>query len=333
MADFNYSDDIAPMKGDYFAGRSYSSGLSQDELAGLQEQQISNLERRNAMRLDSIKTRNAIRESELRFREQELAIRKAKDDAQIERESLLAIPEVTKQLTGVLNDPSTDDSVKASQVAELKFLNANLVGVSKTINNLFSTAEGTIQARKADRDRVSAMINPLIQSGQSETLKKVLEGKNVPMSDDYIAVAEAVGASKEAEAQRKGAVAQQKELMKRETAQQTAQIGLLNNYMETLRRLAPQEAAVGGDIGTLKGGPTTTAIPQAQPFKFAPENRIELEEMMRDLNPMLENEDLSKYSDDNLYRSAVRSTTSSLKKLSGFQSGFRSDKFRSTPPQ
>jgi hypothetical protein len=333
MADFNYSNDIAPLKGNYFSGRSYSRGMSQDELAGIQEQEISNLERQNAMRLNSIKTSNAIRESELKFLEQELALRKAKDDARIERDALLAIPEVTKQLTSVLNDPSTDDSVKTAQISELKFRNVNLATTSRTVNNLFTAAEGTIEARKADRDKVNSLINPLVQSGQPEALRKVLEGRNVPMTEEYIVVAEAVNASKQEAAQQRGAIAQQKELMKRETAQQTAQIGLLNNYMETLRRLAPQEAAVGGEIGTLKGGPTTTTVPQAQPFKFAPENRIELEEMMRDLNPMLENEDLSKYSDDNLYRSAVRSTTSSLKKLSGFDSGFRSDKFRSTPPE
>jgi hypothetical protein len=153
------------------------------------------------------------------------------------------------------------------------------------------------------------------------------------MANDYIIAAEAVGASKKEEAEQKGARAQRTELLKRETAQQTAQIGMLNNYMSTLRKLAPQEADVGGDIGTLKGGPTTTAVPQAQPFKFAPENRVELEEMMRDLNPMLENEDLSKYSDENLYRIAVRSTTSSLKKLSGFQSGFPSNRFLANPPK
>lgn len=333
MADFNYSNDIAPLKGDYFSGRSYSRGMSQDELAGIQEQEISNLERQNAMRLNSIKTSNAIRESELKFRQQELALRKAKDDAQIERDALLAIPEVTKQLTSVLTDPSTDDSAKTAQIAELKFRNVNLATTSRTVNNLFTAAEGTIEARKADRDKVNSLINPLIQSGQPETLRKVLEGRNIPMAEEYIVVAEAVNASKQEAAQQRGAIAQQKELMKRETAQQTAQIGILNNYMSALRKLAPQEAAVGGEIGTLKGGPTTTAIPQAQPFKFAPENRIELEVMMRDLNPMLENEDLSKYSDDNLYRAAVQSTTSSLRKLSGFESGFRSDKFRSTPPQ
>lgn len=270
---------------------------------------------------------------ELNFREQQFKLKQASEAAKLERDALTQIPEVTKQLTSVLDDPSLDDAAKTIKLAELKFQNVGLIENSKTIGNLFTAAEGRIESRKADRERVNAMINPLIQTGQSETLKKVLEGKNVPMANDYIAVAEAVGASKQAEAKQKGAVAQQKELMKRETAQQTAQIGLLNNYMDTLRRLAPQEAAVGGDIGTLKGGPTTTAIPQAQPFKFAPENRIELEEMMRDLNPMLENEDLSKYSDENLYRNAVRSATSSLKKLTGFDSGFRSDKFRSTPPQ
>jgi hypothetical protein len=318
MAEFSYESDIAPMRGGNFYSGSVPVGSDYQRF----------LTMKSLVDKDS---RNRIQE--LEFERQKMQLENAKEAARLEREALTAIPEVTKALTSVMQDPSLDDSAKTAKVAELKFQYANPAASSKTIGSLFTAAEGTIEARKADRDRVNALINPLIQTGQSETLKKVLEGKNIPMANDYIIAAEAVGASKKEEAEQKGARAQRTELLKRETAQQTAQIGMLNNYMSTLRKLAPQEADVGGEIGTLKGGPTTTAVPQAQPFKFAPENRVELEEMMRDLNPMLENEDLSKYSDENLYRTAVRSTTSSLKKLSGFQSGFRSDKFLTTPPQ
>lgn len=333
MDEFSYSSDIAPLQRNYFADVAAARGLSEGEKSMLTSQYASRLNANLDAQIKAVDSMMDAQSKELSFREQQFKLKQASDAAKLERDALTQIPEVTKQLTGVLNDPSLDDSAKTIKLAELKFQNVGLVSSSKTIGNLFTAAEGTIESRKADRDRVNAMINPLIQTGQSETLKKVLEGKNVPMANDYIAVAEAVGASKQAEAQRKGAAAQQKELMKRETAQQTAQIGILNNYMSSLRKLAPQEAAVGGEIGTLKGGPTTTAIPQAQPFKFAPENRIELEVMMRDLNPMLEKEDLSKYSDDNLYRAAVQSTTSSLRKLSGFESSFPINKFRSTPPQ
>jgi hypothetical protein len=318
MAEFSYESDIAPMRGGNFYSGSVPVGSDYQRF----------LTMKSLVDKDS---RNRIQE--LEFERQKMQLENAKEAARLEREALTAIPEVTKALTSVMQDPSLDDSAKTAKVAELKFQYANPAASSKTIGSLFTAAEGTIEARKADRDRVNALINPLIQTGQSETLKKVLEGKNIPMANDYIIAAEAVGASKKEEAEQKGARAQRTELLKRETAQQTAQIGVLNNYMSALRKLAPQEADVGGEIGTLKGGPTTTAIPQAQPFKFAPENRIELEVMVRDLNPMLEKEDLSKYSDDNLYRVAVQSTTSSLRKLSGFESGFRSDKFRSTPPQ
>jgi hypothetical protein len=320
-AGFSYESDIAPLRGSNFGGVVSPAGLERERM----------LDRESAMRIAKIEASS--RNQEIAFRQQQLELERAAEASRLEREALTVVPEVTKALTSVMNDPSLDDATKTIKVAELKFQYAGPATVSKTIGSLFATAEGTNEARKADRDRVNALINPLIQTGQSETLKKVLEGKNIPMANDYIIAAEAVGASKKEEAEQKGARAQRTELLKRETAQQTAQIGMLNNYMSTLRKLAPQEADVGGDIGTLKGGPTTTAVPQAQPFKFAPENRVELEEMMRDLNPMLENEDLSKYSDENLYRIAVRSTTSSLKKLSGFQSGFRSDNFRSTPPE
>lgn len=337
MGAFSYSSDIAPLQRNYFADVAAVRGLSGNEKSMLTSQYASKMEASLDSQIKSVNSLIDAQASELNFREQQFKLKQAADAAKLERDTLIAIPEITKQITGIMADPSLDDATRTAKIAEYKFQNVGIVSNSKIISNVFTTAEGTIAARtaesKADRDRVNALINPLIQTGDSETLKKVLEGKNIPMANDYIIAAEAVGASKKAEAEQKGASERRTELLKSEAAQQTAQVGILNNYMSTLRSLAPQEADVGGEIGTLKGGPTTTAVPQAQPFKFAPENRVELEEMMRDLNPMLENEDLSKYSDENLYRSAVRSTTSSLKKLSGFQSGFRSDKFRSTPPE
>jgi hypothetical protein len=333
MDAFSYSSDIAPLQRNYFADVAAARGLSENEKSMLSSQYASKLEASLDSQIKSVNSLIDAQASELNFREQQFKLKQAADAAKLERDALTAIPEITKQITGIMADPSLDDATRTAKIAEYKFQNVGIVSNSKTVSNVFTAAEGTIEARKADRERVNALINPLIQTGQSETLKKVLEGKNIPMANDYIIAAEAVGASKKEEAEQKGARAQRTELLKRETAQQTAQIGMLNNYMSTLRKLAPQEADVGGEIGTLKGGPTTTAVPQAQPFKFAPENRVELEEMMRDLNPMLENEDLSKYSDENLYRIAVRSTTSSLKKLSGFQSGFPSNRFLANPPK
>jgi hypothetical protein len=333
MDAFSYSSDIAPLQRNYFADVAAARGLSENEKSMLTSQYASKMEASLDSQIKSVNSLIDTQASELNFREQQFKLKQAADAAKLERDALTAIPEITKQITGIMADPSLDDATRTAKIAEYKFQNVGIVSNSKTVSNVFTAAEGTIEARKADRDRVNALINPLIQTGQSETLKKVLEGKNVPMANDYIIAAEAVGASKKEEAEQKGARAQRTELLKRETAQQTAQIGMLNNYMSTLRKLAPQEADVGGEIGTLKGGPTTTAIPQAQPFKFAPENRIELEVMVRDLNPMLEKDDLSKYSDDNLYRAAVQSTTSSLRKLSGFQSGFPSNKFLANPSQ
>jgi hypothetical protein len=336
MDAFSYSSDIAPLQRNYFADVAAARGLSENEKSMLTSQYASKMEASLDSQIKSVNSLIDAQASELNFREQQFKLKQAADAAKLERDALTAIPEITKQITGIMADPSLDDAARTAKIAEYKFQNVGIVSNSKTVSNVFTAAEGTIEARKADRDRVNALINPLIQTGQSETLKKVLEGKNIPMANDYIIAAEAVGASKKEEAEQKGARAQRTELLKRETAQQTAQVGLMNSYMDTLRRLSPPEAkdAEGMTIGTLGGkAPTTGAIPQAQPFKFDTEDRIQIEEMMRNLNPMLEDEDLSKYSDENLYRSAVRSTTSTLNKLSGFDSGFRSDKFRSTPPE
>lgn len=335
MAEFDYSNDIAPLKGEYFSGNPPQNGMSQDEYRRMMALETAEIDRQTARSIQRRELDYKIRASELALKERQLQLQQAADAARMEREALTAIPDVTKKLTSVLEDPALDDATKTAKVAELKLQNVGLATNSKTVSNLFTAAEGTIQSRKAENDRTNALAYALTQTGQAGAVKKLFEGKQNPMAQEYIGAAEAIGAAREAESKAKGQTALQKEMMKRETAQQTAQVGMLNSYMDTLRRLAPPESKESDmTVGTLTGEKTTgPAIPAAQPFKFKQQDRIELEEMMLDLNPALENKDMSKFSDEDLYRATVRSTTSSLRKLSGFDSGFRSDKFLKTPPQ
>ena len=106
--------------------------------------------------------------------------------------------------------------------------------------------------------------------------------------------------------------------------------------MDTLSRLKPPTIKDEGDmeIGTLKDGAKTPAIPKARPFAFATEDRIELEVMVRDLNPLFKNRNLSDYTDEDLYRDAFKSTTRKLRNTRGSSSsGFPSSRFssKSTP--
>jgi hypothetical protein len=336
MEDFDYSSHIAPLKRNYFSGRSnYSSGLSQDAIGRLQEQQIFNLEQRNIQNLKLRQVSNSLRESELRFEQQRLEIEKTKNDARIERESLITIPEATKHLDGILNDPNISDSEKAGRVADYKFQNAPLIGASKSFNTLLTAAEGKLESRRQELERVNPLINSLVQTGNPETLKRVLKDKNLPMAEDYITTAEAVAASKKAEATSELALKEQEFARGLKKDERAAQTAMVTNYLNTLEKIKPPRDDDPTEFGSLRGGEKTPTIPQVKQFKFAKEDRLQLEDMVRTLNENVDEGRLSSASDEEVYSAALESTTGTLKRLSGFGSQFQRDKldkFRTTPP-
>lgn len=319
-AGFSYEADIAPLRGQNFGGVT-SMGLARERA----------LDRENELRIMEIQ--EAGRNRAIAFQQQQLDLERRAEEARRQREALNAVPDVTKNLTSIMDDPSKDDATKAVEIARYKMDAAGLATVSPTISNLFSTAENTLKARQAQQERVNGLAYALMQTGQTEALKNIFKDSDNPMAGDYLAAAEAIAAARKAESESRAASEEAKSRREQEIKAQDEERGYLEGYMSTLRKLAPPTAKEDdlASIGSLKGGGTAPQIPQAKPFKFSTEDRIELQEMMLDLNPMLENKDLEGYSDENLYRAALRSTTSKIRRFRGDSSGFRKDKFSSKP--
>ena len=322
-AGFSFEQDIAPLRGANFGGVT-SYALAKERA----------LERDTALRIAEIQER--ARSRDIAFQQQQLLLERQTEEARRQREALERTPDVTVGLTSILDDPEKDDATKAAEVARFKMENAGLVSVSPTISNLFTTAEKSIESRQKDKERVNGLAYALMQTGEVDAVKGILEGSDNPLADEYISAAEAIAARRKAEGESKFAAEEAKYARERAEKEREEQRGYLKGYMDTLRRLSPPTVKDEGDmeIGTLRDGAKTPAIPKARPFAFATEDRIELEVMMRDLNPMLENKDLSDYTDEDLYRAALTSTTSMMRKSRGSSSsGFPSSRFssKSTP--
>lgn len=327
MADFSYESDIAPMRGGYFSG-SNMSNLSTREQDYLRSRYG---EKSSALLESQIKTANEmvkLRGQEISFQQQQMELQRASDAARMEREALTAIPDVTKKLTSVLEDPSLDDATKTAKVAELKLQNVGLATNSKTINNLFTAAEGTIQSRKSENDRTNALAYALTQTGQADAVKKLFEGKQNPMAQEYILAAEAIGKANEAQSKSKMELGLEKELQKQEAAMQTARISLLNRNLDTLSKIAPPTEEM--KMGSINTG---TTAPIQKPFELKPQDKIELQAMARFYRPEATAQEVLSLSDEDLYRSTLDFTTSTLRNMTGFSSGSRvpKNKFSVTP--
>jgi hypothetical protein len=110
-AGFSYESDIAPLRGSNFGGVVSPAGLERERM----------LDRESALKIAQIEATS--RNQAIAFQQQQLEISRAAEAAKTEREALVAIPEVTRQLESVMEDPSLDDVSKATEIAKLKFKN------------------------------------------------------------------------------------------------------------------------------------------------------------------------------------------------------------------
>jgi hypothetical protein len=315
-AGFSFENDIAPLRGENF-GSTTAFGLAQERAA----------ERDTALRIAQIQ--EAARSRDIAFQQQQMALERQAEEARRQREALERTPDVTKGLTSILDDPAKDDATKAAEIARFRMDNAGIATVSPTIQSLFDTAENTLAVRQKEKERVSGLAYALMQTGQVDAVKRVLKDSDSPLAREYIDAAQAIADANKANMEMKGAAESDKLMREQAEKMRTEEAGYLGGYLTTLRRMAPDAADEEGAVGTLKGKPDTTTTATARPFNFTTADRVELEEMMRDLNPMYEDADISRkvISDENLYRDVLRSTKSKMRRLRGSDSGFARGKF------
>lgn len=316
MAEFSYESDIAPLRGNNF--------LTGPVPTGMEYQKFLTTKNFIERGLLAEKAGLEAERSKLAFEGQKLQLEESTRKLREERDALTVLPDITKRLTDIRNNPELDDTQKIIKSAELESEYITATTRSPEVKNLFGTFNNSIKAKKEDLDRSNNLAYTLIQSGQGDAAKKILEGRTDPMAANFMVAADAVSAAKKQESESKSALEAGKEM-------RSAQTSLLNRYMETLDKVQPpRNEAV--EFGTLKTDGKTPAIPQVKPFKLPEEDKYQIQDMIRSLNDNIDEEKLKSASDEQLYKTALESVTGTLKNLAGFKSQFNRDKFRTTPP-
>ena len=330
MADFSYDSAIAPMKGNFFADVAAAKGLTSSGakyLTGKYTEEVSPyLESQIKTQDDMLKSQY----QQLAFKRQQLDLMSAADEAKAQREALETLPTDLQNLTGIVNDPNKNNFEKLTAVGQYKMENAGRLTRNKSLINLVSSAEETLKIKDENEKQKSALGYALAAQGLPEAVKSVFGGDVAEgIGAQYFGAATAINQQKLAEAksaaQNKAAIGSQKAIDQLRSQQYKAQLDFFTTNLSQLNAMGTKKAEEGYDVGSLKDasatGPVTkNKVPQAAPFKFEPEDKAQLEEIIRAVNPNISTADLSKFSDEELYRNAFRSVSGQVTGMLGIQS-------------
>lgn len=317
-AGFSFEEDFAPMRGEYFGGLTAYGAAKQ-----------AALDRDTALQIAEIQEQ--ARSRDMAFQQQQMLLNRQIEDTRRQRDAFEKIPEVTQGITSILDDPAKDDATKAADITRLKINYAPFIAVEPSLSGLFATAENQVEARQKEKERTNGLANALMQTGQTEALKTIAKDWDSPEAGKYIVAAEAIASARKAESESRRAADSTKLAQEQAEKLRTGEMKYLDDYTSFLRTLDPMEDE-GEDMAptTLKGGKQkTTPVKKARPFEFAPQDRIILERMFRDLNPAFEDQDISGkvITDEKLFRDVLKSVSSRKNRLMGTDSGFDSSAF------
>jgi len=327
MADFSYDSAIAPMKGNFFSDVAASRSLNADAARYLTSKYTAEV----SPYLESqIKTQDDLLKSQyqqIAFKRQQLDLMAAADEAKAQREALETLPTDLQNLTGIVNDPNKNNFEKLTAVGQYKMDNAGRFARNKSLINLVSAAEDTLKAKDETEKQKSALGYALATQGLPDAVKNVFGGQVTEGAGaQYYGVATAINQQRteegKAAAQSKAAINAQEAQDKLKMSQFGAQLDYFKNYLTDLNKMGTKKEEEGYNVGSLKDasatGPVTkNNVPQAQPFKFQPEDKAQLEEILRSMYPTITSKDLSQFSDEDLYRNAFRSVSGQITNMLG----------------
>ena len=330
MVDFSYDSAIAPMKSNFFSDVAATRGLTSDAASYLTSKYTAEV----SPYLESqIKTQDDMLKSQyqqLAFKRQQLDLMTAADEAKAQREALETLPTDIQNLTGIVNDPNKSSFEKLTAVGQYKMENAGRLTRNKSLVNLVGAAEDTLKTKDETDKQKTALGYALASQGLPEAVKGVFGGEvSEGVGKQYYDAAAAIGEQKTTTAratlQSKAAFEAQKEQEKRRTQQYGAQLDFYKTRLAELNKIGAEKEEEGFAIGSLKDASSTgpvqkSGVPQAAPFKFKPEDKTQIEETIRAMYPAIGKADLSKFSDEDLFRNAYQLASKGVTNLLGIQS-------------
>jgi hypothetical protein len=330
MVEFSYDSTIAPMKSNFFADVAATRGLSSDAARYLTSKYTTEVSPYLESQLKSQDDMLKSQYQQLAFKRQQLDLMTAADEAKAQREALETLPTDIQNLTGIVNDPNKNNFEKLTAVGQYKMENSGRFARNKSLVNLVNSAEETLKTKDETEKQKTALGYALASQGLPEAVKGVFGGEVTEgIGKQYYDAAAAIGEQKTTSArttlQTKAALEANREQEKRRTQQYGAQLDFYKTRLDELNRIGARKEEEGFAIGSLKdassAGPVQkNGVPQAAPFKFKPEDKAQIEETIRAMYPSIGKTDLSKFSDEDLFRNAYQLASKGVTNLLGIQS-------------
>jgi len=188
MAEFSYTDDIAPMRGDFFN----TGPLSSRESQSIQKQygpQITELQN-NIVKLEGERFR--MQAADLAYERSMFEFDQAKERAKREREEMSQLGNLSDSLMVVVDDPDKTPFEKSQELSRMKMRAGSSLKGSAT-SSLFTGAFDAVKSQAAESQKSRGMLHVVSQSGDTPHAKVIAgrDGVITPEETDYITWSEA----------------------------------------------------------------------------------------------------------------------------------------------
>lgn len=315
----DYSSDIAPLQGRFFN----PLGMRQSEFSQLQSDYMKNIAPMEDRMMQIASQTMAMQNQQLAFERGQLELENARRKAQMEMKSMEMTPNLLNQLNALKNDPTKTYAQKASELGVMQMGNAALINASPAVATMFNSASLALtadkdKAAKAEQDaqrkeaRIGGVMSSAAQIGDVGTVKSLAGQDGV--IDDVEGAYLGMATSYENRAKAK-TLAEQQELQRQQMEKDLeANLGQMKMYESTLRNIGAIKAEQLPVAIANKGSSSISPIGNPD-FKMEPQSRIQLERMMLELNPSLDQNFVTAVSDKDLYSGAISTVYKRINEL------------------
>ena len=277
MADFDYSNDIAPLKGNYFRDKYAGSSMTQDERRSLELMELKELERGVRDRAAHENTMLDFKRQKLAFQEAELRLKTTRKQIQDQLDLEEALPKIEPMLKSLIDDPNIDTPTKILEAEKMRLGYAKFG--SPLINNIFDNVTkslGTKDVNEALRKQAAYRAAELGDKSAAQTIA----GTGTEAAQTLGVLADTVRQKQQQELESE----KQKSLFESQEEKEKGKTDVLKNQLEYIQKLSPaKDELKTGERGWGEGTTGTTDV--TKPF-LKPVDKIALIKMYKKYNPI-----------------------------------------------
>ena len=325
MATIAFNRDIAPLRSQFFP----VGGLRQSEFAQLQaiDQQMQP-QREQQMKL--VNNMLNLQQQELAFERSQLALDSARRKSKMEVDAMGQLPALSNRLEEIYSDGSKDAFQKTKEIAQVKMGYATTLQFSPAMQDMFSSASSAVQADAASERQKQAEAKTITgsafqiaqQGGDVESLLTDPDsqgGANITAGERAVQVLSDTAKKRSKDSLERDRIALERGQKEKQDAALKRDLIRAQDTLNKLdvveqgdmfeRLIAARERGEEIDFSNLPE-------PKDTSFDYTQESLQDLQELMLNLNPSLDEDFVRNADPEQLRRAALRTTFKKLKELS-----------------